>query len=589
MLVGRGQALIGIFKSRYLKRLESSVAAFRISVFRLMEYLLTFRHYIHGNVLLEPTDFWKLLGTIERDLEDDAQAQEQAEEGDADEERSLPKPRSRHTEIEKHPKAAALLKQANRLPAKTYDVQRLNDALDADLQALRGVFDLVHPIKPADDKKLLRLRQMLMSQPAGTKILVFTAFRDTVRYLHRWVAQDPDFAAMPGDRRIQQIHGGTDASTRVNIVQAFAPKSNERPEWAGTEREIDILLSTDVLSEGQNLQDCALLINYDLHWNPTRMIQRAGRIDRIGTEFDTLFIHNFFPDEGLERLLGLVQSLQTKIRQIDDVVGLDASVLGEAINPKVFNTIKRIELEDATVIDEEEAEAELASDEGLIRHLAEFIKASGTQILNDLPDGIHSGKLGRGQRGVFLYYQRRGETSASTDHYWRYYDTATGDIEDNRLAIADLIRCKPEEPRMVDPDLKSDIHSVMQIVEQSILDSAQKQEIIQAAPKELSGDQSAVLVALQQALGRPGIDRARVLNLLTALSQPLLSAPVKEARQALLRLQRGGDVEAFLSVCESVAEKYAPKPRVAEPVADQGDSSASPKEGLRLICFEFLA
>ena len=268
MLVGRGQALIGIFKSRYLKRLESSVAAFRISVFRLMEYLLTFRHYIHGNVLLEPTDFWKLLGTIERDLEDDAQAQEHAEEGDADEERSIPKPRSRHTEIEAHPKAAALLKQANRLPAETYDVQRLNDALDADLQALRGVFDLVHPIKPAADKKLQRLREMLASQPAGTKVLVFTAFRDTVRYLYRWVAQDSDFAAMLGDRRVQVIHGGTDASTRVNIVQAFAPKSNERPEWAGTEREIDILLSTDVLSEGQNLQDCALLINYDLHWKP---------------------------------------------------------------------------------------------------------------------------------------------------------------------------------------------------------------------------------------------------------------------------------------------------------------------------------
>ena len=242
------------------------------------------------------------------------------------------------------------------------------------------------------------------------------------------------------------------------------------------------------------------------------------------TEFDTLFIYNFFPDEGLERLLGLVQSLQHKIRQIDDVVGLDASVLGEAINPKVFNTIKRIEQQDETVIDEEEAEAELASDEGLIRHLAEFIKASGTHVLSDLPDGIHSGKHGRGHRGVFLYFQRRGETSANTDHYWRYYDTATGDIEDNRLAIADLIRCKLDEPRLIDPDLKSDIHSVMQVVEQSILDSAQKQEIIQAAPKELSGDQSAVLVALQQALGRPGIDRARVLNLLTALSQPLLSA-----------------------------------------------------------------
>jgi hypothetical protein len=189
MLVGRGRALIGIFKSRYLKRLESSVAAFRISVFRLMEYLLTFRHYILGNVLLEPTDFWKLLGTIERDLEDDAQAQEHAEEDDDDEERSIAQPRSRHAEIEAHPKAAALLQRANRLPPQTYDIQRL--------------------------------------------------------------------------------------------------------------------------------------------------IQRAGRIDRIGTDFDTLFIHNFFPDAGLERLLGLVQSLQTKIRQIDDVVGLDASVLGEAIKAKV--------------------------------------------------------------------------------------------------------------------------------------------------------------------------------------------------------------------------------------------------------------
>ena len=198
MLAGRGQALVGIFKSRYLKRLESSVAAFRISVFRLMEYLLTFRHYVHGNVLLEPMDFWKLLGTIERDLEDDAQAQEHAEEDDNDEERSIPQPRSRHAEIEANPKAAALLKQANRLPAGTYDVQRLNDALDADLQALRGVFDLVHPIKAADDKKLQRLREMLAGQPAGTKVLVFTAFRDTVRYLYRWIAKDAEIRGQAG-------------------------------------------------------------------------------------------------------------------------------------------------------------------------------------------------------------------------------------------------------------------------------------------------------------------------------------------------------------------------------------------------------
>jgi len=82
----------------------------------------------------------------------------------------------------------------------------------------------------------------------------------------------------------------------------------------GSEREIDVLISTDVLSEGQNLQDCGLLLSYDLHWNPTRMVQRAGRIDRLGSEFKELWLYNMFPDAGLERLLRLVESLSAKIR-----------------------------------------------------------------------------------------------------------------------------------------------------------------------------------------------------------------------------------------------------------------------------------
>lgn len=129
----------------------------------------------------------------------------------------------------------------------------------------------------------------------------------------------------------------------------------------------------------------------------------------------------------------------------------------------------------------------------------------------------------------------------------------------------------------------------MEMVEDSIVDSVQHQETIQAAPKELSSDQSAVVVALQQALGRPGIDRTRVLNLVTVLSQPMLSAPVKEARQAMLRLQRGGDVEAFLSVCQAVAEKYGPKTPTAPPDAEENRSLVLKREDLKVICFEFLS
>ncbi len=102
------------------------------------------------------------------------------------------------------------------------------------------------------------------------------------------------------------------------------------------------MICTDVLSEGQNLQDAGVLINYDLHWNPVRMIQRAGRIDRLGTNYQKLFIYNCFPEEGLENLLGLVGRLQKRIADIDGTVGLDGSVLGEVISEKSLEELRRL-------------------------------------------------------------------------------------------------------------------------------------------------------------------------------------------------------------------------------------------------------
>ena len=352
---------------------------------------------------------------------------------------------------------------------------------------------------------------------------------------------------------------------------------------------MDILLSTDVLSEGQNLQDCAYLLNYDLHWNPTRMIQRAGRIDRIGTDFETLFIRNCFPDAGLERRLGLVRSLQSKIKTIDATVGLDASVLGEAINPKVFNTLKRIEGEDEKVIDEEEAEAELATDEGMVRHLSEYIRVSGKELLNSLPDGIHSGLHKRNYRGVFLYYQRRGRNAADTEHFWRYYDCASGDIEDNRLVTAEVIRCKPDEPRIVDPALKADIHTIMERVEEQIAQASRHQESVAAAPKELSSDQSTVVVALQQMLNAPGVARKKVTRVLAMLSRPMHRAPVKELKKSLAQYQKDGEITAFVTACEEIGARYSEQP------ASHGDDNGSDRQksisrdDLHLICFDFLS
>jgi superfamily II DNA/RNA helicase len=165
---------------------------------------------------------------------------------------------------------------------------------------------------------------------------------------------------------------------------SLAPVANGYPDIVGTEQEIDILISTDVLSEGQNLQDCGYLINYDLHWNPTRMVQRAGRIDRLGSSFASLHIYNMFPERALEDLLGLVRSLTAKIEVINQTGFLDASVLGEVVTPRDFNTLKRIADEDESVIEEQESFLELASSEALLAELQKVLSTDAQRWLTDL-------------------------------------------------------------------------------------------------------------------------------------------------------------------------------------------------------------
>src|SRR5207237_2264138 len=159
-------------------------------------------------------------------------------------------------------------------------------------------------------------------------------------------------------------------------------------------------------------QDCGVLINYDLHWNPTRMVQRAGRIDRIGTSFATLWVLNMFPDAGLEKLLGLVESLSRKIASIDRSGFLDASVLGEVVHPQNFNTLRRIEEEDGKVVEEQEQFVELVSSEYPLQNLKNLLDSGMRQMLEGLPDGIHSGLMRQGAKGIFFYFTAQRNVGA---------------------------------------------------------------------------------------------------------------------------------------------------------------------------------
>ena len=225
-----------------------------------------------------------------------------------------------------------------------------------------------------------------------------------------------DRPAIPAIRRIDS---GNHPNERGHIIAQFAPVASGRT--SPPDQEINILISTDVLSEGQNLQDCGLIINYDLTWNPIRLVQRNGRIDRIGSPHTEIGILNIFPEAELEALLHLVERLTDRISTIDDLGLLDASVLGEVVHPRTFNTLRRIRDEDGAVLDEEEARAELAGPEMLLKQLKDLLNRDGATTLTTCQTAFTQGLRREKCYGMFFYFQAprstgRGQTAFLAVH-----------------------------------------------------------------------------------------------------------------------------------------------------------------------------
>ena len=170
-----------------------------------------------------------------------------------------------------------MIEDRNRLATLLAAAKQVDAARDAKLATLRQMIEdkCRHPINTLDGK-------------SNQKIIVFTAYSDTAHYLYEQLAPwakstlGIDAALVTGSAGIQTTLPGLRKSMS-GVLSAFAPRAKERPEELAGEGEIDLLIATDCISEGQNLQDCDWLINYDIHWNPVRIIQRFGRIDRIGS------------------------------------------------------------------------------------------------------------------------------------------------------------------------------------------------------------------------------------------------------------------------------------------------------------------
>jgi superfamily II DNA/RNA helicase len=308
------------------------------------------------------------------------------------------------------------------------------------------------------DSKLEQVKGFIKTRLARNlkerKLLLFSYFRETAEYIYKAITEDKGWLREVGDPRIEIITGNTDGERRSTIVRQFAPFSNRPQEeesegWQPPAKQIDVLISTDVLSEGQNLQDCGDLLNYDLHWNPVRMIQRAGRINRLKALHDPVYVYNCYPDKELNNFLRIVERLQQRVRDIDQSVGLDHSVMGEVISEKSFEQLRRIRERDAQVIEELEQQAELVTAEDMKLPLQMFMKEVGEEELRQIPLGIRSAREGP-IKGTFLAFKAPAEDREH--HYWRFYpDGAQEPLTDMR-EIFQVIRCDKNTPRVNVPD-----------------------------------------------------------------------------------------------------------------------------------------
>lgn len=567
--LGRQVALVGIFKSRFLKRLESSIDSFRISIQRALEFVKTFSEYLQDGVLLDAASFQNVMRLLDSDDEDSENT-----------------PSSLATEIDQNEEARQIIDQLPHLDTEKYDRRKIHRALQQDIDALTEIWYDIKDIRSEHDAKLQQLKLLLETGLYGQKVIIFTYYKDTARYLYNALTspENADWRAQIGNPNIRRIDSSVKAADRLRTVEHFAPLANGYPEIIGTEQEVDILISTDVLSEGQNLQDCGFLINYDLHWNPTRMVQRAGRIDRLGSTFETLHVINMFPEKALEDLLGLVRSLTAKIDVINQTGFLDASVLGEVVTPRDFNTLKRIAAEDDSVIEEQESFLELASSEALQAELQRVLATDAQRWLTDLDDGIHSG-LERGDRkGVFFYFAAPRENGRA--HFWRYYDLATRKIIDNRYQIMQLIACSPDTPRFPPPYQEVNIFDIQEKVIESILGDVEQQEAAAIVSKPIAEEQSLVSQIIQLHLNSPDHDRQELRELRKFLKQPLVGASVQQLRKALQAYSANNDFSSLIEVVREIYQHQAEAPSTEADTKKLGNRIR--REDLKLICYEYI-
>jgi len=442
-----GRRLMGFCRTNLFKRLESSGDAFIRSIERHALRNLIFVHAIEQSLPLPigPQDAEMLdtdLHDEDRDLDpalfDDDQLAEEASE--------TPTPALDAGE-------GALREQALRDAAarvyaayQTHFARRfrwlrpglfrpaLKKHLLEDARTLIETLERVGPWRHDSDAKLDALAELLAEVHPREKVLVFSQFADTVRYLERGLKAR-------GFEALGAATGNTPDPT--SFAYRFSPRSNDKD--VSTERELRILLATDVLSEGQNLQDAHIVVNYDLPWALIRLVQRAGRIDRIGQTADKILCYSFLPAEGVEKIIRLRERVRQRLEENAEVVGSDERFFEDAETRRDLGDLYN---EKAGLLDEDDAgEVDLPSLAFGIWQSAIRRQPALKKIIEAMPDVVYSTKphaaTDAGPEGVLVYVRSAQGTDALA-----WIDRTGRSVTESPLAILKAAECEPDTPAL---------------------------------------------------------------------------------------------------------------------------------------------
>lgn len=306
-----GARMMGFCKSTFFKRIDSSGYSFLLTLYRHILRNCVYIYAIESGLRLPVGDE----NALPDEMNDDDDTNSFFLGGNTDPEKLLFKiPTDLKVYMEKAESYYEVINQKNNvswIDSRVFK-RTLKQQLKKDCEQIISMIKLCGDWKANEDQKLNLLEKLIKFDHPKEKVVVFTQYSDTAEYLYSQLKAR-------GVDKIECVTGGS--TNQVELVDRFSPKSNQAQVLA--DQELRVLIATDVLSEGQNLQDSHIIVNFDLPWAIIRLIQRAGRVDRIGQEAEKIDCYSFFPADGVETIIKLRQRLNDRINENADVVGSD--------------------------------------------------------------------------------------------------------------------------------------------------------------------------------------------------------------------------------------------------------------------------